>query len=110
MAGAIGPERVSRRNFLADRHALARVHARRNRRIVLRRRLADETVRNLIDAGPELLQMDTVSASIGNVKEDAPRQLSLEVEVPLLSIGRLIISPSHVCQWGLLKAERRYIR
>src|ERR1700694_4826404 len=69
--------------------------------VILRGSLRNEAVWDLVDVGVKLLQVNAVRSRVGHIREDAPRQFSLDVEVPLLHVPRLIKSVAVGLERGL---------
>ena len=54
----------------------------------LSRSLRDKGIRDLVDVGVVLLQVNAVRSGVGNVHKEAVGQLTLDVQIELLNIAR----------------------
>src|SRR5271156_5496296 len=104
-AGQVHGERVSG-GLLGNRHGTCAAGSE------LLRGLSDEAVGNLIDVDALIRgfgQVYTVRTGIRDVQEHTPRQLSLDVQVPLLNVARARLGKAVRGQRRLLQTKGRDI-
>ena len=64
--------------------------------------LRNESIRDLIHVGVELLEVYALRSRVGHVSEETARQLSLDAEIPLLNVSVLL---QGICRGGEVAAD-----